>query len=108
MKIKSMFLASIAVLTFLTSNTLFAQGEAAVPFLMIAPGARAGGMGEAGVAIASDATAIFWNPAGLAFQYEDPDIDYKGEASFMHVNWLPQFNFSDLFYDFFAARYYVE
>ena len=108
MKIKSMFLASIAVLTLLTSNTLFAQGEAAVPFLMIAPGARAGGMGEAGVATASDATAIFWNPAGLAFQYEDPDVDYKGEASFMHVNWLPQFNFSDLFYDFFAARYYVE
>jgi hypothetical protein len=108
MKVKSIFLTLIAVLTLLSSNTLFAQGEAAVPFLMIAPGARAGGMGEAGVALATDATAIFWNPAGLAFQYSDPDVDYKGEASFMHVNWLPQFNFSDLFYDYFAARYYVE
>jgi len=108
MKFKSMLLSILIFLILISSSTLFAQGEAAVPFLLIAPGARAGGMGEAGVALATDATAIFWNPAGLAFQYEDPEVDYQGEASFMHVNWLPQFNFSDLFYDFFAARYYVD
>lgn len=108
MKIKPMILSIMILLLIISTNTLFAQGEAAVPFLLIAPGARAGGMGEAGVALANDATAIYWNPAGLAFQYEDPEVDYQGEASFMHVNWLPQFNFSDLFYDFFAARYYIE
>lgn len=108
MKVKSTIISSIIILLIVSSNFVFAQGEAAVPFLLIAPGARAGGMGEAGVALATDATAIYWNPAGLAFQYEDPDVDFKGEASFMHVNWLPQFNFSDLFYDYFAARYYVE
>ncbi len=92
------------------NNTLLAQGAgtSAVPFLMIAPGAKAGGMGESGVAIANDATAVFWNPAGLAFQYEDPEKDNLGEASFMHTQWLPQFNFSDLFYDYLAARYYIE
>jgi len=37
----------------------------AVPFLLIAPGARAGGMGETFVSIADDATATHWNPAGL-------------------------------------------
>ena len=39
--------------------------NAAVLFLRIAPGARAAGMGEAYVAIADDATATHWNPAGL-------------------------------------------
>jgi len=87
---------------------IYAQGESAVPFLLIAPGARPGGMGEAGAAMANDATAIFWNPAGLAFQYEDPEIDNRGEASLMHVKWLPQFNFSDLWYDYLAVRYYVD
>ena len=86
----------------------FAQGDSAVPFLLIAPGAREGGMGEAGVAYCNDATAVYWNPAGLAFQYQDPEKDSKGEVSLMHVKWLPQFNFSDLWYDFLAARYYVE
>jgi len=108
MKMKSIILSLVVLLILSNTNTVFAQGESAVPFLLIAPGARAGGMGEAGVALATDATAIYWNPAGLAFQYEDPEVDYKGEASFMHVNWLPQFNFSDLFYDYLAARYYVE
>lgn len=39
--------------------------SAAVLFLRIAPGSRAAGMGEAFVAIADDATATHWNPAGL-------------------------------------------
>ncbi len=36
-----------------------------VLFLLIGPGARATGMGEAFVAIADDPTATYWNPAGL-------------------------------------------
>jgi Type IX secretion system protein PorV len=39
----------------------------AVPFLMISPDARAGGMGDLGVATAPDASSIHWNPAKLAF-----------------------------------------
>jgi hypothetical protein len=38
-----------------------------VLFLRIAAGARAAGMGECFVAIADDATATHWNPAGLGF-----------------------------------------
>jgi hypothetical protein len=45
---------------------LYAQvSSAAVLFLRIAAGARAAGMGEAFVAVADDATATHWNPAGL-------------------------------------------
>lgn len=89
------------------ASLVYAQGEATVLFLMINPGARQGGMGEAGVALPTDANAVYWNPAGLAFQYQDPEVDKKGEVTLMHVNWLPQFNLKDMFYDFAAGRYYI-
>jgi hypothetical protein len=107
MRKQFLFIGAVCVFLF---NTLYAQGpgSAAVPFLLIGPGAKAGGMGETGVALATDPTAIFWNPAGLAFQYEDPEYDTPGAVTFMHTQWLPQFNFDDLFYDYFAMRYYLE
>jgi hypothetical protein len=78
----------------------YAVSEAAVLFLMISPGARASGMGEAFVATADDATAVFWNPAGLAYQY-------GREITIMHANWLPQFA-GDMYYDFLAYRQDIE
>ncbi len=39
-------------------------------FLKIGVGARAVAMGEAFTPIADDATAMFWNPAGLALLQE--------------------------------------
>lgn len=39
----------------------------AVPFLLINPDSRSGGLGDAGVAIANGPNALFWNPAALAF-----------------------------------------
>jgi hypothetical protein len=56
----------------------------AVPFLMIPPDARAGGMGDLGVATSPDANSIHWNPAKLAF------TDGKGGASIAYVPWLRQ------------------
>lgn len=38
-----------------------------VPFLTIAPDSRSGAMGDAGVALSTDANAMHWNPAKLAF-----------------------------------------
>ena len=78
------------------SRPLYGQSEAGAIFLLISPGARAGGMGEAQVAVANDAYASFWNPAGLAF--------LKGsEMALMHVNWLPNLA-DDMYYEFFAYR----
>jgi hypothetical protein len=85
----------------LGSSALFAQGESAVPFLLISPNSRASAMGEAGVAISNDAAAIYWNPAALAFE------DGR-EVSITHSKWLPQFNQSDLFYDFFTFSDHIE
>ncbi|MBA3971916.1 MAG: type IX secretion system outer membrane channel protein PorV [Bacteroidetes bacterium] len=39
----------------------------AVPFLLITPDSRAGGMGDAGCASLNDVNAIHWNPSKLAF-----------------------------------------
>jgi len=66
----------------------------------LAPDSRAGGMGEAGVGLADNSAAIFWNPGGIGF------LDGT-EVSITHSNWLPQFNL-DLFYDYLTYRQYVE
>jgi hypothetical protein len=91
---------AVTVVALLPQSTQ-AQGESAVPFVLIAPNSRASGMGEAGAGLADDASAIYWNPAGLAFQ--------KGyEVSLTHSKWLPQFNLPDLFYDHLNYRMDVD
>jgi hypothetical protein len=54
--------------------------DAGVPFLLIAPDARSGSMGDAGVALSPDANAIHWNPSKLAF---------LGERSGLSVSYDP-------------------
>ncbi|MEM6359224.1 MAG: type IX secretion system outer membrane channel protein PorV [Bacteroidota bacterium] len=54
----------------------------AVPFLTITPDARAGAMGDAGVATSADANSVHWNPAKLAFI--DTDIGF----SLSYTPWL--------------------
>ena len=46
----------------------------AVPFLLITPDSRSGGMGEAGVALSPDANSNFWNPSKLAFIQSDDAV----------------------------------
>ncbi len=58
----------------------------AAAFLEIGVGARAQAMGGAFVSLAQDATAMYWNPAGIG--------KISGfEANFTHVNWLVDTNF---------------
>ncbi|MFN9324141.1 MAG: type IX secretion system outer membrane channel protein PorV [Flavobacteriales bacterium] len=54
----------------------------AVPFLMISPDSRAGGMGDGGVAVSADANAIHWNPSKLAF------AEHDGEFTMSYSPWL--------------------
>ncbi len=46
----------------------------AVPFLMIGPDSRSGGMGDAGVALPADANALHWNPSKLAFAENESEF----------------------------------
>ena len=56
----------------------------AVPFLLISPDARAGGMGDAGAASSPDANAIHWNPSKLA------NVDQQMGFSVSYTPWLRQ------------------
>ncbi|MBN1756042.1 PorV/PorQ family protein [bacterium] len=60
-----MTLVVLMLITVLGSTVLADRSRAGVLFLLIGPGARPTGMGEAFSAIADDATATYWNPAGL-------------------------------------------
>ena len=53
-----------------------------VPFLLIGPDARAGAMGDVGVATTPDVNSMHWNPAKLAFNENDLG------ASMSFVPWL--------------------
>ena len=75
-------------------------GEASVIFLMIEPDSRSASMGNAGVALADNANAIFWNPAGLAYQQGT-------EAGITHSNWLSELD-ANLFYEYLVAKHRVE
>ena len=46
----------------------------AVPFLLIGPDSRSGGMGDAGVALPADANSIHWNPSKLAFAENESEF----------------------------------
>jgi len=98
MKRLSVVVISLFIIVLMTTQA-FPVSEAGVLFLLISPGVRADGMGEAFVAIADDVTATYWNPGGLAFQ--------TGREMFlMHSNWLPQLT-NDLFYDYAAYKHHI-
>jgi long-subunit fatty acid transport protein len=62
-------------------------GTTAAKFLSIPVGARATGMGGAFVAIANDASAMYWNPAGIARLSQS-------EAIFSHSAWIADISFN--------------
>ena len=80
---KNTQIISLLLIFILSGIKLFSQAEydytgrelntitTAVPFLMIAPDARAGGLGDAGVASTPDANSLHWNPAKYAFIKKD-------------------------------------
>ena len=78
------------------------ESQAAVLLLLIEPGAKQAGMGEAYSAIADDASAGYYNPAGLAFQ----DRNVKN-LQFMHTNWLPALA-DDIYYEYLGYSQYAE
>lgn len=66
---KKKYILILSLLLIINSNNVFAQfskaGTAAAQFLKIGVGAKAMAMGGAFGSLADDATAMYWNPAGL-------------------------------------------
>ena len=71
-------------------------GISTAEFLKIGVGSRASAMGDAFVAIANDASALYWNPAGLS-QFKDDQL------MFSHNMWVVDIN-----HDFVGAVYRMD
>lgn len=105
----------VFALVCLSASTAFAQSSniiagqdssrrvitTAVPFLMIAPDARSGAMGDAGAAISPDANANHWNIGKLAF------IDNDYGASLAYTPWLGKV-FNDMAIIYLTGYYKID
>ncbi len=92
MKVKAL----VGLLLICVTGTSFGSAsQAGAIFLLIFPGARQNAMGASFCSIADDAMAVYYNPAGLAFQ-EDASV------SLMHANWLKGL-YPDMYYEYIGA-----
>jgi hypothetical protein len=71
-------------------------GISTAQFLKLGVGSRSSAMGDAFVAIANDASALYWNPAGLV-QFDQDQI------IFSHNQWVVDIN-----HDFLGAVYHLD
>jgi opacity protein-like surface antigen len=85
-KIISVGLILAGLVSLSTAQNVSKVGTTAAPFLNVGIGARAIAMGGAYVSMANDATAMFWNPAGIALMP-------GSEAVFNHSEWIADINF---------------
>ncbi len=93
---KIFFVAILLSFLYNVANAQYAEniskrGTSAAPFLKVSQGARATGMGGAFVAVADDASSIYWNVAGIARLG-------KNSIVFDHTEWI-----ADLQYNFLAG-----
>ena len=82
------------------NSVLFGVGEAGAIFLLIAPGAKSQGMGEAMVANTGTSLMSYYNPAALSFLNSN-------SISMSYVNWLPNLRTSpnDIYHRFISLNY---
>ncbi len=74
----------------------------AVPFLRISPDARAGGMGDVGIATSPDANSSFWNLAKLPFATSRVAI------SATYTPWLKDLGLTDVYLASLAGYYKLD
>ncbi len=77
----------LIVLSLLAQEQVTKVGTTAAGFLNIDVGALAIGMGSAYVALANDATAMYWNPSGIAQLRNN-------EVVFTHNKWIADISFN--------------
>ena len=89
----------LSVMIALNSPAL-AQSEAGAIFLLIAPGARAGGMGDAGTALSPNSTSVYWNTSVLSFS------EQTSEVSLSYTPWLRQLT-NDIHLSYLSGYYKI-
>ena len=74
----------------------------AVPFLRISPDARAGGMGDVGIATSPDANSSFWNLA------KTPFVKSKTSISATYTPWLKDLGLNDVYLASLAGYHQID
>jgi len=97
---RTKFILIALTIIILIPVTINAISEAAVIYLLIEPGSRAGSMGQAYVAQADDAFAAYWNPGALAF-------NRKTQFATHYSNWLGEV-FNDIYFFHATGNQYYE
>ena len=70
-----LFISTVETASAQIKTDLFNPIRSAVTSQKIAPDARAGGMGDVGVATEADVASQFWNPAKYPFAISRPGFD---------------------------------
>jgi len=87
-KILTLFVISSLMINIAIGANTTKTGTTAAKFLAIGVGAKANGMGNAFVGIADDASALYWNPAGVA-------SFVRTELSMNYTDWFAGINYSN-------------
>ena len=105
-KIPSIKTALIVILFFvvssLTAQTKLKLQSTAVPFMMISPDARSGGMGNLSIAMSPEANDLFGNTAKIPY--------LKNDQGFLinYTPWLKDLGLSDVYLaPFFTSKLFV-
>jgi len=85
-------MSKVFILVLLLSTALYGAQRPGAVFLLIWPGARATALSGAYAAVVEDATACYYNQAGLAF-IENTTVTLQ------HANWLPGLH-PDMYYEY--------
>jgi hypothetical protein len=96
---KSSSLKRLLIIILGTSTHFYATAQtsdlnvvtSAVPFLRISPDARAGGMGDVGIATNPDANSAYWNLA------KTPFAKARSGISFTYTPWLKDLGLNDVY-----------
>jgi hypothetical protein len=88
MKQSASFMLMVILFTYGISSAgeISKRGTSAAPFLQLGAGGRATGMGQAFTAIADDASALYWNPAGM-------ERVSSSSISFSYMDWIANMSF---------------
>ena len=108
MKQTTLRLAALVMLLAGSATATKAQSDpinvvtSAVPFLRISPDARAGGMGDVGIATAADASSGFWNLAKTPFAKDKMSITAS------YTPWLSDLKLNDVYLASLAGYYQLD
>jgi len=106
-RLKNKSVLTLFVCVLFSSIKTFAQDRinvvtTAVPMLRISPDARAGGMGDLGIATSPDANSSFWNQAKIPFATQ------RSSIALTYTPWLKDLGLNDVFIGTLAGYHQID